>query len=78
MAEIGEYFQNGTHTTTTVTDGADREWETNYSNVISLYIPYFNRLPAELKKRFLERTYYFKNHKNFHYVGINEQAEIPT
>ena len=77
MPEIGEYFQKDAQTSTTVTSGADREWETNYSNVISLYIPYFNRLPTELKKRFLERTYYFKNHKNFHYVGMNEQAEIP-
>src|SRR6185369_938750 len=77
MPEVGEYFQNGGQTTTNVVGEGNPVWETSYSNIIALYIPYFNRLPAELKKRFLERTYYFKNHKNFHYVGMNEQAEIP-
>jgi len=77
MSQIGEYFSNNPQSATTVTDVTNREGEANYSSVISLYIPYFNRLPAELKKKFLERTYYFKNHKNFHYVGMNEQAEIP-
>jgi len=75
MAELGQYFSEDTQSTTTGMDPGN--WETSYSNLIGLYIPYYNRLPGELKKKFLERTYYFRNHKNFHYVGMNEQAEIP-
>ena len=34
-------------------------------------------MSEELKKKFLERVYQFKSIKNFHFLGITEQAEIP-
>jgi len=78
MSEAGEYFLNNpSGTTATATVPSSPDWQTTYSNIISLYIPYFTRLPDELKKKFLERTYHFRSLKSFHFIGITEQAEIP-
>jgi MtfA peptidase len=76
MTGIGDFFSNP-RSTTTSDKTTQIEWETTYTNLISLHLPYFNRLSQDLKKKFLERTYYFRNNKRFHYVGMTEQAEIP-
>ena len=74
MSNIGEYFfgENTDKTATT-----SQECETDYSNLINLYIPYYKQLPEDLKKKFLQRTWHFRNIKSFHCVGMTEQAEIP-
>jgi len=79
MNNIGEYFFNDNtgKVTTAANDEFTSEMETDYANLISLYIPYYNQLPEELKKRFLRRAYHFRSIKNFHYVGMAELAEIP-
>jgi len=51
--------------------------ESEYSSIISLYISYFNELPDEGKKRFLERTIHFRSIKHFSYIGMDERREIP-
>ena len=51
--------------------------ESDYSSIISLYISYFNELPDEGKKRFLERTIHFRSIKHFSYIGMDERREIP-
>jgi MtfA peptidase len=80
MGKIGEFFnsRNEAGKTQSVTTPVAPGWEINYSNLVSLYIPYYYRLPDVLKKKFLERTYRFRTLKNFHYVGMQEQAEIPV
>jgi Mlc titration factor MtfA (ptsG expression regulator) len=78
MPQAGEYFLNDpSRTSTTLSSASAQDWQTTYSNIISLYIPYYSRLPEELRKKFLERTFQFRSLKNFHFVGITEQAEIP-
>jgi Mlc titration factor MtfA (ptsG expression regulator) len=80
MAKIGEYFtgdQPAAASQPTSTETASQNWQTTYSNLACLYLPYYNRLPDELKQKFLERTFHFRRLKNFHFVGMDEQAEIP-
>ncbi len=78
MPQPGDYFLNDpSKTTTTLSSVPLQDWQTTYSNIISLYIPYYSRLSDELKKKFLERTYQFRSMKNFHFVGMTEQSEIP-
>lgn len=48
-----------------------------YTTIIELYIPYFNTLRDTDKKRFIQRTWYFRRSKNFHFVDMAEQKEIP-
>jgi Mlc titration factor MtfA (ptsG expression regulator) len=51
--------------------------EVDYAGIISQYISYFNELPEEGKKRFLERTVHFRSIKNFTFIGIDEIKEAP-
>ncbi|MBL7709178.1 MAG: hypothetical protein JNJ86_08895, partial [Chitinophagaceae bacterium] len=46
-----------------------------YSRIISQYIPYFNTLNSPEKQRFIKRTWYFRNSKVFHYIGLEEKEE---
>ncbi|HEX5652627.1 MAG TPA: zinc-dependent peptidase [Chitinophagaceae bacterium] len=50
---------------------------TEYSSLISRYIPYFNRLDEAGKKRFLCRVWHFKASKTFYFKAMEENAEIP-
>jgi MtfA peptidase len=47
------------------------------ASIIGRYISYFNELPDAGKKRFLERTVHFKSIKNFMYIGMQENIEVP-
>jgi len=52
--------------------------EAEYSSIISQYIAYFDELPEEGKKRFLERAIHFRGIKHFSYIGMEEKKEIPV
>ena len=52
------------------------ETEQDYAGIIGQYIPYFNLLDDGQKKRFINRTWHFRNAKNFHFTGITEQKEM--
>ncbi|MGC4037112.1 MAG: zinc-dependent peptidase [Chitinophagaceae bacterium] len=49
-----------------------------YRDTISQFIYYYTQLPDAGKLRFLKRVHYFKRDKRFHYVGIEEQPEMPV
>ena len=51
--------------------------ETFYHSVISRYLKYYNRLNLEEQRKFLFRTYLFQHSKNFHYIEVEETAEMP-
>ena len=46
-----------------------------YSFVIGSLFSYFNDLPHESKVRFVNRTYQFRQNKNFHFVGLEESED---
>ena len=51
--------------------------ETFYHSIISRYFRYYNRLSLEEQRKFLFRTYLFQHAKNFHYIEVEETAEMP-
>jgi Mlc titration factor MtfA (ptsG expression regulator) len=51
--------------------------ETFYHSVVSRYLKYYNRLGLEEQRKFLFRTYQFQQSKNFHYIEVEESAEMP-
>lgn len=51
--------------------------ETFYHSVIAKYFKYYNRLNNDDQRKFLFRTYLFKKSKRFHYIEIQENAEMP-
>src|SRR5579863_5221887 len=51
--------------------------ETFYHAVVSRYVKYYNRLGLEEQRKFLFRTYLFRNTKHFHYIEVEESAEMP-
>ncbi|HMH22739.1 MAG TPA: zinc-dependent peptidase [Puia sp.] len=51
--------------------------ETFYHSVVSRYLKYYNRLSLEEQRKFLFRTYQFQQSKNFHYIEVDESAEMP-
>ncbi len=51
--------------------------ETFYHAVVSRHIKYYNRLGLDEQRKFLFRTYLFKNSKHFHYIEVQESAEMP-
>src|SRR5258707_5813978 len=51
--------------------------ETFYHAVISRHFRYYNRLGLEEQRKFLFRTYLFQHAKNFHYIEVEETAEMP-
>ena len=42
----------------------------NYSFVIGSLFTYYNELPEEQKRRFVNRVHQFKSSKKFHYIGL--------
>jgi MtfA peptidase len=51
--------------------------ETFYHTIVSSRIKFYNRLGLEDQRKFLFRTYLFKKSKRFHYIEVNENAEMP-
>src|SRR3954470_5099820 len=51
--------------------------ETFYHSVVSRYIRYYNRLNLEEQRKFLFRTYLFQQSKHFHYIEVQQTAEMP-
>jgi len=51
--------------------------ETFYHSIVSRYIKYYNRLSLEEQRKFLFRTHLFKKSRRFHYIEVNESAEMP-
>ena len=47
----------------------------NYSFVIGSLFTYFNDLPEEQKRRFVQRVHQFKASKKFHYIGLENQDD---
>ena len=77
--DLNEYF-SGTSDSGVATTSTSQlsSVETEYSSIISQYIPYFNELQEPVKKRFLERTVHFRSIKEFTYIGMQEKKEIPV
>jgi len=51
--------------------------ETFYHSVVSRYIKYYNRLSLEEQRKFLFRTFLFRRSKKFHYIEVEESADMP-
>ena len=51
--------------------------ETFYHSIVSRHVKYYNRLGLEEQRKFLFRTYLFKKSKHFHYIEVEESAEMP-
>lgn len=51
--------------------------ETFYHTIVSSRIKFYNRLSLEDQRKFLFRTFLFKNSKRFHYIEVQENAEMP-
>src|ERR1700753_274916 len=51
--------------------------ETFYHSIISRHLAYYNRLGLEEQRKFLFRTYQFQHSKNFHYIEVEQTAEMP-
>ena len=51
--------------------------ETFYHSIVSPHLKYYNRLSLEEQRKFLFRTYQFQHSKNFHYIEVEQNAEMP-
>lgn len=51
--------------------------ETFYHSVVSRHFRYYNRLGLEDQRKFLFRTFLFQHTKNFHYIEVDQTAEMP-
>jgi Mlc titration factor MtfA (ptsG expression regulator) len=51
--------------------------ETFYHSIVSNHLKYYNRLNLEEQRKFLFRTYQFQHSKNFHYIEVEQTAEMP-
>jgi Mlc titration factor MtfA (ptsG expression regulator) len=51
--------------------------ETFYHSVVSRHLKYYNRLNLDEQRKFLFRTYQFQHSKNFHYIEVEQNAEMP-
>ncbi|HLF44911.1 MAG TPA: zinc-dependent peptidase [Chitinophagaceae bacterium] len=49
----------------------------NYSFIISGRINYFNELHPALKQKYISRVHNYINGKEFHYIGLEQNEEIP-
>lgn len=54
-----------------------QELQTYYHSVITPHLRFYNRLNSEDQARFLFRTYLFQKSKRFHYIEVDERAEMP-
>ena len=51
--------------------------ETFYHSIIAPQLRFYTRLSLEEQRKFLFRTYLFRKAKRFHYIEVNESAEMP-
>jgi len=51
--------------------------ETFYHSVVARHLKYYNRLSLEEQRKFLFRTFQFQQSKHFHYIEVEESAEMP-
>jgi Mlc titration factor MtfA (ptsG expression regulator) len=51
--------------------------ETFYHTVVARHFKYYNRLSLDEQHKFLFRTYQFQHSKNFHYIEVEQNAEMP-
>ena len=51
--------------------------ESIYHTIVSRDLKYYNRLTAANQHKFLFRTYLFQKAKRFHYIEVEESAEMP-
>lgn len=51
--------------------------ETFYHSIVSKYIRFYNKLSLEDQRKFLFRTFLFKKARKFHYIEVEESAEMP-
>jgi Mlc titration factor MtfA (ptsG expression regulator) len=51
--------------------------ETFYHAIVAQHLKYYNRLNTDEQHRFLFRTHLFKKAKKFHYIEVEERAEMP-
>jgi hypothetical protein len=51
--------------------------ETFYHSIISRNFRYYNRLGLEDQRKFLFRTWLFEHSKTFHYIEVEQAAEMP-
>ncbi|HEX6193051.1 MAG TPA: zinc-dependent peptidase, partial [Chitinophagaceae bacterium] len=54
-----------------------RQSVVGYMELIGRYIPYFQLLSDAEKLRFVARTWHFRQSKSFHFLNMEEQADIP-
>ena len=52
--------------------------ETFFHSIVSQNLKFYNRLNLQEQHKFLFRTYLFKKAKKFHYIEVQEQAEMPV
>lgn len=48
-----------------------------YHSIITRHLRYYNRLTLEEQRKFLFRVFLFRKAKRFHYIEVNESAEMP-
>jgi len=48
----------------------------SYSFIIGSLFSYFNDLPPEGKRHFIQRVHHFKSSKKFHFIGLEDSDEI--
>jgi hypothetical protein len=51
--------------------------ETFYHAVVSRHLRYYTRLGLDEQRKFLFRTFLFQHSKNFHYIEVEQTAEMP-
>jgi Mlc titration factor MtfA (ptsG expression regulator) len=73
-----QYFFKGkdasTAHSTPVIDISDTIFN-SYSFVIGSVFSYFNDLPYEQKRRFIQRVHHFKDSKKFHFIGMEDNED---
>jgi len=52
--------------------------ETFYHSIVAQNLKYYNRLSVDDQHKFLFRTWLFKKAKKFHYIEVEESAEMPV
>lgn len=58
-----------------VEEDVDEMTFNNYSFVIGSVFSYFNDLPQESKRKFIERVHRFRLQKKFHYIGLEKNED---
>jgi Mlc titration factor MtfA (ptsG expression regulator) len=55
----------------------DSQFE-SYSRIIGSLMSYFNDLPVEGKRHFVQRVHHFKSSKKFHFIGMERSEDSST